>query len=635
LYPEGVILPVSLVLCCALEAGSAPDAQTIVLVRDSIPRLPIRAGSTRAPALELKRYLDRIAGSNFQILPPAKGQAGIHVGLLADFPWRKFDHTGELGREGFLIESDGESLFIAAREERGVSHGVMTFLHHLGCRWFFPGPVWEVIPGKKTLAGAWSERQIPAFETQRTIWYGYGAYRPGKEALEDWNRHNRMGGPIKIAIGHTWYGLHPEKDFQEHPEWFALVQGKRQPSKPCYSSPAVLERAVEYALKQAERGADMISLSPPDGLGYCECSRCMAVLEGGEPFQDHKTTFGRRPDGTLVSVTSETLFSLVNRVAGALSGKFPETIVGCYAYSAYSHPPSFSLHPGVYLQVTSAYRRTPISLEEQLRQFGKKTRQLGIREYFSVFQWDWDYPDPGKLEPGALQETLQFYRRMGVTAVNAEASCNWAPRGLGYYLASRLMWNVDVDVKAAMVDFYEKCFGPAALPAQRYFARFYGPGAFVLEDPRGAPARRRLRQDGKIRVEVLKAAYRDLDDATRLTREAPSCRARIDQLRLYAHYLLLRYRLQEEEMSGDEQRILDAIRAETVFAGRLTNTHLIHSRALIGKAFLRRFRGHSRLLERVPEARAGGEGWRRVGEPPAPEELEELWARDRSALGLE
>ena len=66
----------------------------------------------------------------------------------------------------------------------------------------------------------------------------------------------------------------------------------------------------------------MASLSPPDGLGYCECERCRAVAQGGKTFQKHGTTFATRPDGVEVSITSETLFGFVNQVATAVAAKF-------------------------------------------------------------------------------------------------------------------------------------------------------------------------------------------------------------------------------------------------------------------------------------------------------------------------
>ena len=367
-------------------------------------------------------------------------------------------------------------------------------------------------------------------------------------------------------------------------------------------------------------------------MGYCECERCLAVFKGAETFREHGTLFARGPDGVTVNVTSETLFGFINGVAAAVAQKHPEVLVGCYAYSAYSHPPSFKLHPKVYLQTTTRFRRTPLGLEEQIKAFGARTSQVGIREYYSVFQSDWDYPDPGKLTPRQLQADLRFYRSHGVTAVNAEASNNWAPRGLGYYVAAQLMWDVDADVESIVRDFFQKAFGAAAPEMQSYYARWYGGDVAVLPQSRDLPAKHSLVVGGSIDKQALLAAYVDLDKAARLVVNSPEHLARIDQLRLYLHYLHLRWRLELAESAGGEQAVLDAIRAETVFGGRLTRTGMVHARPLIGKAFLRRFREHAEILENVPDAAKWGSGWRQVGEPPTREELQTLWQEDAALL---
>jgi hypothetical protein len=238
------------------------------------------------------------------------------------------------------------------------------------------------------------------------------------------------------------------------------------------------------------------------------------------------------------------------------------------------------------------------------------------------------------MTPRAIAKDLRFFHRHGVTAINAEASNNWGARGIGYYLAARLMWDVNVETDELLREFYETCFGPAALAMQRCYVRWGGPELAVLEDPRGLPEQRVLCEKGTFDVESLRAAYRDLDEAVKLVPPDSDWRMRVDQLRMYAHYLTLRCRLQQAAESGDPPAILAAIKAETIFDGRLTDTHLIHTRPLLGKAFLRRFKKHEKLLEGIVEAREGGKGWRRTGEPPTSEELAGLWEEDRQKLGL-
>ena len=611
----------------------------VTLAEDGEARLPIAAPSQTEPAGELERYLERICGGDFKRTAFAEpDRAAIHVGLLAEFPWLEQGTARKPDDEEYLLKSDGRSVYLVGATPAGVRHAVATFLHRLGCRWFFPGRVWEVIPARATIRGDWNERSSPSFRTQRRIWYGFGAYAPERAALEEWNRHNRMGGPVAVHIGHTWHGLDPQVDFAKHPEWFALSDGRRQPSKPCYSHPSVAERAIESALRHAALGS-MVSMSPPDGLGYCECQRCLAVFGDADPFRAHSSLFARRPDGRTVNITSETLFAFVNRVAAAVAREYPKTLVGCYAYSAYSHPPSFALHPNVYLQTTTRFRRTPLELEEQITEFGRLASQVGIREYYSVYQWDWDEPEPGNVVPRRLQADLRLYRSKGITAINAEASNNWAPRGLGYYVASRLMWDVDADVRNIVRDFYVTAFGDAAEAMERYYVRWYGDDVAVLSKPPTPPAKRSPSvaspadsRRTRSAPGALEAAFHDLDDAARLVADSPPHRARVDQLRLYLHYLLLRRRVETAEASGDSKAVLDAIRAETEFGGRLTRTGMIHSRALLGKAFLRRFRKHAKLLESVPEAANWGKGWRRVGAPPTRDELESLWEEGRAAF---
>jgi hypothetical protein len=641
----------------ASPCWNAAAGTPVVLVKDGAKPMAIVVGSVKEPAAELQRYLERISGVKSPLTPAQAGASGIYVGLAADFPWLSFKDTDRLGKEGFLLQSDGKSLFVIGKETAGVQHGVTTLLQTLGCRWYFPGKVWEVVPERKTISGSWDTRQTPSFPRQRKIWYGFGASPSCAADLQEWERHNRMGVPNPVTIGHSWHGLDPKTDFAKHPDWFAEVKGKRQPSKPCYSHPEVIERAIQFSLAQAAKGVPMISMTPPDGLGFCECERCRAVCREGKPYQEFGATFAHRPDGVLVNVTSETLFAFINKIAEAVSAKYPKTTIGCYAYSAYSHPPSFRLHPNVFLQTTTAYRRTPLTLGEQLQAFEKAGAEAGIRGYFSVYQWDWDGPvvNKGELMLPRLVDDLRFYQKHNVRSINAEASNNWAPRGLGYYLAAQVMWDVNAEPKALIADFYDKAFGPAALPMERYYVRWLGPSVAVRTKPTPAKPDPIVKDEKagdelgvaaakKFDAEKLKAAYRDLDDAVRLVKDLPEHRARVDHLRLYAHYLFLRVRVEQVGKTGNKDEIRNAVRDETIFGARLMKTNMIHARPLLGKEFYRHFLRYKDALEGTTEwpkndrdsvQKAAGRGYRQVRDDvPEHQEIERFWAADKKTLGL-
>ena len=136
----------------------------------------------------------------------------------------------------------------------------------------------------------------------------------------------------------------------------------------------------------------------------------------------------------------------------------------------------------------------------------------------------------------------------------------------------------------------------------------------------------------------LREMFEALDAAARLTKDRPDCQARVDQLRRYLHDLVLRQQTTDagagKNLEANKKAILDVIRAETEFAGGLTYTNMIHSRPVLGKAFLRRFKKFEALLKDVPEAQKENAGWRALGKPPTHAELEELWPADRAILRI-
>ena len=597
----------------------------------------------RRAVRELVQYVKQMSGATLTVEAAKNGATGCYVGLASSFPWLKKD-LKELGDEGFQISSGGKNIYLLAYKPLGVRHAVNSLLMDQGCRWFFPGQAWEEIPQKSTIEVKPS-KQVPTYSMGRTVWYGYSSYAQPLREQAEWNYHNRMGSAAPVSIGHTGYGIDPVKDFAAHPEWFALVKGQRKASKVCYSNPEVIQQMIKYAMNQAAGGATSVSLTPADGLGYCECDKCFGTAKGGEVKELKGSFFATRPDGVLVCTVSETLFNAVNIVAKAVGEKYPGVMLGCYGYSAYSHPPSFKLEPNVFIQTTTEYRRTPLSLEDQMDMWGKRARQVGIRGYWSVYQWDWDNPRVGKFIPEVVQKDLQFYNLHNATAYNTEACNNWGARGLTYYVGSQLLWNVNADVKSVIKDFYEKAFGPAAVVMQRYYTRWYGPSVSVLNtvSVKGDNSNVKIGLDefadynpktSMASKASLTAAFKDLDDAAKLVASQPKYLQRIDQLRMYAYYLLLRNKVVEAGATKDSAAIVEAIKNETMFGARLTNTNMIHTKPLLGKAFMRLFKDYEVYLKNIPESQESEKGWRKPAEAPTHTELERLWTDGKKYLGV-
>ena len=169
-----------------------------------------------------------------------------------------------------------------------------------------------------------------------------------------------------------------------------------------------------------------------------------------------------------------------------------------------------------------------------------------------------------------------------------------------------------------------------------FYRHWYGGAALGDSAAPGSETGERAEQ--LVSRDKLREMFKDLDEAVRLTKNRPDCQARVDHLRMYLHYLVLRQQTTDAgagtNLAANKKAILDAVRAETQFAGRLTYTNMIHSRPVLGKAFLRRFKKFATLLEEAPEAQKQFAGWRSILQPPSHAELEALWAADRAILGI-
>src|ERR1035441_9086530 len=153
------------------------------------------------------------------------------------------------------------------------------------------------------------------------------------------------------------------------------------------------------------------------------------------------------------------------------------------------------------------------------------------------------------------------------------------------------------------------------------------------EAPQPGPEQSRAVRDKALPASrrTLAAVFKDLNEAALLVADKPEYRQRVDQMRMYACYLGLRLKVWEAAAAKNNAATIEAIKAETLFGGRLSDSNMIHSRALLGKGFERHFKPYASLLKGVPEAAELNKGFRRVGPEPTHEELDKLWAQWRAS----
>ena len=333
-------------------------------------------------AEELQKYVKEITGQTLPIVnEPQKPEGfGIWLGQTQAAESANFTRTEEkLGRDGYAAKADQEGLIFVGRCPIGTLFGVYDVIEReFGVRWFVPNdkqeiltperkliwvqpePIGEVVPKADTVSVGTFRREFkPSFE-----------YRWVREG--DWSLHNRMNVRVKVngkTVGVNWkwefhtFGelIPPAKYFKTHPEWFALVKGKRQgitdpeglghDSQLCTSNPEVIEKLAQGIIEtlQADPTIEVISFTPNDGGGFCECEKCRAL--DGPPRGDFKRSGGQQ---TQPWSYSNRFAIMNNEVARRVAKCFPKVKIQVGAYAYYYLPPdikNFRLEPNLLVEV--------------------------------------------------------------------------------------------------------------------------------------------------------------------------------------------------------------------------------------------------------------------------------------------
>ena len=520
-------------------------ATAAVLCRGGAPVLPVvvapRASArVRATARELAASLGRVCGKPFRV-EEGDGSRGVALGTGTG---TEFDAEEPLRREQYVLRSHAAGVSVVGATDAAVEAAAADLLHRVGWRRFFPGRAWEVVPHEPDLAVNVAVKTAPAFAT-RDVWYGFGATEPSREAFREWSRANRLPGAFELRSGHAFEEIvaRNKKAFDAHPEYLGLVGGERRSSKLCLSNPALRALVAEDAAARLAESpeSDTVSIEPSDGEGWCECDACRAL---GSP--------------------SDRMLLLGNEVSARLKKDRPAKYAAFYAYHRHAPPPAAgTADERLLVSVATAFLpkgATPEGLLAGWRARGVK--RLGLYEYWGVFQWHRSLP--GRMRGGDLDylgKSLPRFHALGVRFVSAESGEDWGANGLGYYAASRILWDLDEAARldALREDFFLKAFGDAREPMRRFYALIDGGRRF---------------KPSEIPADLVPSMYARLAQARAATRD-PAVVARLDDLVLYTRYVEL-YAAYQTAVLGRQ----DAFAALVRHARRMRPRMMVHTHAL-------------------------------------------------------
>lgn len=405
----------------------------------------------RESVRDLAHYLGRMTGAEVGIEAgaPAADEKRVVI-LVGELATARFGEPGKkmAAGQGYRIVVQPAAVGLIGEGDLGTSYAIYTLLHDLGCRWYIPGELGEVIPQQKTIALKEQDLSATPHTLYRSLWYGG----------DDFKRRNRQGG-LYLSCGHALEHYITEEQRNEHPEWRATINGKPHKTRLKWSSQGVADAIADRIIKRVDETGEMsISLSPDDGAEFDESPEDKALDAG-----DWDTTLDQP------SLTDR-LVVLCNRIAERVTKKHPEVMFGVLAYVQYTRPPvREKLHPNIVPQIAPiTYRRAHSMIMEgvpdneamrYLVEGWAKASPMVSHYWYGWFLAEASAPNPyltkwGDELPIVFANKCAFW--MPETTANFETTMH------ALYLGMRMSWDPSQKPQAIYDEINQRFYGHAA-----------------------------------------------------------------------------------------------------------------------------------------------------------------------------
>lgn len=399
---------------------------------------------TRAAQI-LQTYLKKITGADFIIQNVTD--------ILCDLILRDWEDAPHPDSFRYFIY-DKDIIFEAPNEQAAV-YAVYDFLETVcGCRYYTSTE--EYVPFDANLTVLFPCReQIPRMDYREVYYRDYF----NQEFAE---KHKMTASSAKHQVWGTWCHtfqefLNPDIYFDEHPEYYALHQGKRvgQNAQPCLSNPEVFEvMAANIEKAMAEKPECTIwSVSQNDNNAYCTCDKCRQIDE---------------QEGTPMG----SVLNFVNRMAR----RFPDKTISTLAYW-YTRKPPKTIRPekNVHIMLCNieANRGLPIETDDQSK--GSREELLAWEQICeNISLWDYCIQFRNLVSPfpnlRTIPQNIRFFVNHNVKMLFSQSNREYEGEfsALRGYLLAKCMWDPEIDPQAVIREFCEGYYGPAARPILTY-----------------------------------------------------------------------------------------------------------------------------------------------------------------------
>ena len=503
----------------------ADEKPAITLVDSGQTKVTIiigkKAGSTEKQASkELQLFLKKITGATVPIKTEGNAEVNgksIVIGtpatckLIAEKQTSFKIKEAGLGRDGLMINCSGNGLYLIGQNPPGALYAAYALLEdHLGVRWYFPGELGEYVAKSKSIKlPQINDIQKPSiqFRGMHAVAGGGGVKnKVGSDALKLWMSRNKMNNQgitftksyekrdvqLMKAQGHYLstqthfsHWLNGHSHYEDHPEFFPLLKGKRVANRPsgynknhfeyhnyCLSNKEMVNVVAKSMRKFLEMfpETEVLGINQEDSSDWCECEPCKEI---GAP--------------------TDRLHTFVNRLADELGPVLDNRYLATQAYQQTGRPPvKVKPHDKVliyYALITQCSKHTwgescskLSNLSKELTQWLRhKNKVIAYTYHANLFT---GYPIPLAFH---TLGSMKFYDKIGVSGWHPEISSDnpggrplgrdkrllWGDefysKKLAYYTATKGLWNSKVNLKDIKQDFFKNFYGHAGPAMRKYY----------------------------------------------------------------------------------------------------------------------------------------------------------------------
>ena len=476
-------------------------------------RLETRRNLMRESVHDLAHYLGRMGNTEIEIvdaLADRDARTPIYIGSAAE---DVFGSVGisKAGLYGFRVVADARrGIGLYGESEVGTSYAIYELLDRLGCRWFMPTELGEVVPELRTLEVAEMDKKLAPVTEVRNMWQGDADFKRR-------NRMGRYGNTVWLAYGDGSLMRYFNRDVLEaHPDWCLHgADGTRHSGMVRLTHPEVAAHVSDQILAQLESAYEPMraaglrpgySLTPPDGQVGTE-----------DPFEREYDPDPRvwEPAAGRWSVTDRCIV-LITRIAEQVRAKYPDVAFGDQAYVNKSYPPGRHPVPPDYRVVICPIdfnRHPPLDWPDHTNEYWLRDLVRGWNDvgadigayWYGINLAEISAPCPFITKWGT---DVAFLLENNLTEWMPETMNGWDSMLPGYWLALRMTFHAQETPEEILDDLWTRFYGAAAEPMGRYWT---GIDRAYLEarEYAGSPF-------GYLKIftsDVLATARADLDEA--------------------------------------------------------------------------------------------------------------------------